>query len=138
MPTGIELTRSYHGPKKEGRFRESVALVDLDPDLAARGPDLRRYFERHLQFRGSSEPGMWKEVVAWAARENRMEAAALSMPGWFSAGDLKEVLGEPMRVGPVLARLVKEGRLLSNGKKTRGARYLVAPPMLVERADWTR
>lgn len=135
---GIEVTRFYHGPKKQGRFRQKVSLIDLDPELVKRGPALRAYFTRTLSFKGNSESGMWKEIEAGAKQENAIEAAALSLEGWFSAGRLKAIVGSDVNVTPTLTRLVSEGLLLSNGKKTRAARYMVAPPAVSDRADWAQ
>lgn len=135
--SGIELKRHSHGSQDRGRFRETVALIKLDPAILAHGPALRSYFDKTLSFVGNTEPGKWSGIEAWAARENRIENAALAIVGWFSAGDLRKVLGAPLNVTPILARLVGEGRLAPNGKKRRGARYMVAPPKMTERLDWT-
>ncbi len=133
---GVGLTRHCHGSQKEGRFRESVCLIELDPALLTQGPALRAYFEERLSFHGNVDPGMWSEMVAWAARENRIETAALLMVGWFAAGDLKKVVGLDENVTTTLSRLVREGLLTPNGEKRRLARYMVAPPKIVERVDW--
>ena len=134
---GIELTRRYHGATREGRFRERVARIDLDPALAAQGPALRGYFERSLSFGGNAVPGMWRQIVARAQSEKAIEKAALSMVGWFAAGDIKKVVREGVNVTRVLARLVLEQRLVPNGKTKRAARYMVASPIMTERVDWT-
>jgi hypothetical protein len=134
---GIELTRHSHGSQNKGRFRETVALIELEPVLLAQGPALRSYFENVLGFRGNTKPGVWNAIEVWAARENEIEKGALAMVDWFSAGELKEALGENVNVTPILVRLVKEGRLKPNGKKKRGARYMVAQPEVTERLDWT-
>jgi hypothetical protein len=134
---GIELIRFTHGGQKEGRFREAVLMIRLDSELLAQGPALRHYFVRNLTFKGNAKPGMWQGIVDWAARENRLEAEALKMVGWFSAGDLKAMTGATGSVSSLLRRLVKERRLLSNGKTRRSARYMVAPPVGSDRADWT-
>jgi hypothetical protein len=139
---GFKITRLYHGPSEEGRFREKVKLVELEADLLAQGPMLRRYFEKALTFQGNSEPGMWDEIEDWARRQNVIEATALAMPDWFSAGDVKRIVettfGTVVNVSPALAVLVGDGLLLSNGKKTKAARYMVAPTQIVERADWSQ
>lgn len=137
LPSGIELTRYYHGPKEQGRFREMVSLVDLDPELMEQGPRLRGYFERRLYFTGNSSPGMWKELEVRAAELRAIETVALSMIGWFAAGDVKAKIGKDANVTPTLTLLVEEGHLVPNGKRKRGARYMVASQTMVERADWT-
>jgi hypothetical protein len=50
------------------------------------------------------------------------------MIGWFGAGDVKRALGKDVNVTTSLRLLVDEGRLISNGKKTRSAKYMVARP----------
>lgn len=133
---GFELTRIYHGDQEKGRFRERVALIDLDPELKKQGAMLRKHFERSMGLRGNATPGMWQDIVDWAARENAIEAAALSLEGWFSAGDVKKLVGD-INVTPSLSRMVKDGLLVPNGKAKKGARYMRAVPRLVERADWS-
>jgi len=136
QPFGLELTRIYHGDKREGRFREKVVLIDLDPELVKHGSLLRKHFERQMGLRGNSTPGMWQEMAEWAERQNRIEAVALSFDGWFSAGDVKKIVGNDIRVSPTLKRMVKDGFLVTNGTAKKGAKYMKAPPQLVERADW--
>ena len=133
---GIELTRIYHGPKKEGRFRETVDLIDLDAELLKHGSLLRKHFQREMSLGGNATPGMWQEMVESAERENRIEAAALSLEGWFAAQDVKKIVGQDINVSPTLGHMVKDGLLVSNGKAKKGAQYMKAPPRLVERADW--
>ena len=133
---GLELTRIYHGDQEKGRFREKVALIDLDPELLKHGPMLRKHFESQMGLRGNSTPGMWEEMVEWARRQNAIESAALSFDGWFSAGDVKKIVGNDIHVSATLKRMVKDGLLVTNGRSKRGARYMKAPPRLVERADW--
>lgn len=135
QPHGLDVTRQYHGPTQEGRFRETVTMIELDPELLAQGPSLRGYFVRDLQFRSNSQPGMWGEIERRAAEWRSIEKAALSLNGWFAAGDVKALVGE-VNVTPVLARLVEEGVLVPNGKRKRGARYMVAPATTIERVDW--
>jgi hypothetical protein len=135
---GIELTRFYHGGTEQGRFRERISLIDLEPELVAQGPALRAYFERHLSFTGNSTAGMWQKIEDRAAELRAIESAAMSMSGWFAAGDVKALVGEKVNVTPTLALLVDEGRLLPNGKKKRGALYMVSPPQIIERTDWTQ
>lgn len=134
---GFELTRIYHGDQEKGRFRERVALIDLDPELLKQGAKLRKMFEQQYGLRGNLAPGACQEMVEWAQHENRIETAALSLEGWFAARDVKAVIGEDINVSPALARMVKDGLLIPNGKAKRGAKYMRAVPCLVERADWT-
>lgn len=133
---GFELTRIYHGDQEKGRFREKVALIDLDPELKKQGAMLRSHFERTMGLRGNSNPGMWQSIVDWAVRENAIEAAALSLEGWFAAKDVKKVVGD-INVTPSLSRMVKDGLLISNGKAKKGSKYMRAVPRPIERADWT-
>lgn len=137
LPMGIELTRIYHGNQEKGRFRESVRFIELEPDLAVQGPALRAYFERHLSFVGNSSPGMWQQVELRGAELRAIETAALSMPDWFSAGDVKRQVGGKINVTHVLAQMVRDQRLVTNGGRKRGMLYLVSPPETIDRADWT-
>ena len=50
---------------------------------------------------------------------------------------MEKTLGRDVNVSPNVARMVADGVLIPNGKRTKGARYMVAPPQLVERTDWT-
>lgn len=81
---------------------------------------------------------MWDGFVRSAAKENAMEAAALAMPGLFSAGEVRAAIGDPTAdVTPVLQRLVRQDKLLPPIGKKRWTRYQVAPPPpLPERLDW--
>jgi hypothetical protein len=88
--------------------------------------------------RANSTLGMWDEMVARARRENAIEAAALSMVGLFSAGDVRDKTGDPNAdVTPVLQRLVRRGKLLPPVGKKRWTRYQVASPSIPSRLDWT-
>ena len=60
------------------------------------------------------------------------------MADWFSAEDVKAAVGLPLdeSISTTLARLLKEKARIPNGKRTKAARYMVAPPKIVERADW--
>lgn len=135
-PYGIEVTRIYHGDQEKGRFREMVALIDLDPELKKHGAMLRKRFEREMGIRGNTTPGVWKEAVAWAARANAIERAALSLDGWFAARDVKAIVGD-INVSATLLRMVKDGLLIPNGKARRGSKYMRAVPRLVARVDWS-
>jgi hypothetical protein len=134
---GIELTRFYHGSNEQGRFRERVSLVPLEPELAAQGSRLRAYFERHLSFRGNATPGMWQDLECRAGELRAIEKVALSMTDWFAAGDVKARVGNDVNVTRVLRLLVDEGRLITNGRKRRWCRYQGMPCQVVERSDWT-
>ena len=136
--SGVALVRHYHGDHQEGRFRETASLVNLPPDLLAEGPQLRRYFEKTLAFVGNSEPGMWDSLEKRAVHENAVEGAAMSTTGWFSARDVRAALGlvRTVPLSRILGTLVLEGHLVTNGKKRRWCRYMVAMPAGVPRADW--
>lgn len=135
---GVEIRRHSHGGHREGRFRELVELIALDPCLQAQGPSLRTYFEKTLTFQSNAEPGVWAAIMKWAALRNRVEAAALARPDWFSVGDIKAIVGE-VNVTPILKRLVLDRALVTNGKPKKAARYAVASCLLhagVARSDW--
>jgi hypothetical protein len=136
LPVGIELTRHYHGNTEQGRFRESVSLIRLDHDLVAQKEQLRTYFEDHLYFHGNSSVGMWAELQRRARELRAIEDAALQRTGWFSASDVKYVLKKDLNVTPVLQALVAEEKLVWNGKKTRGARYMVTDAAAIARVVW--
>jgi hypothetical protein len=136
LPVGIELTRFYHGNTEQGRVRESIGLIELEPDLLRQKSLLHAYFERQLHFHGNSSVGMWGQLQRRAAEQQAIQDATLSLTGWFSAGDVKYALGKDVNVTPVLQALVAEERLVSNGKKTRGARYMVTDSAAVARLFW--
>ncbi len=135
LPFGIELHRDPHANGEgKGRFTGWVDLITLDPELVKVLPVALKNFADH---RANATPGMWDDFVARARRDNAIEAAALSMVGLFSAGDVRKKIGDPNAdVTPVLKRLVREGKLLPPVGKKRGTRYQVAPPRAVERSDW--
>lgn len=135
LPAGLELVRVAHKKGGAGRFPERVTLLDLEPEMIAIGPAARRRFDADAHH-PNSVPGMWQAMVAAFALEQRIESAALSMVGTFSAGDIKDVVGGSANVTPVLQRLVKERRLVRSGRK-RGAKYQVAPPLIPARVDWS-
>lgn len=134
-PFGFEVTRFTHGSQEKGRFREKVELIELPADLIVQGPELRRHFEIKLGLRGNGKAGMWKKMQDAANRENSIEAAAMSFTDWFSAGDVKAIVGD-INVTRTLARMVKDLLLVTNGKAKRGVKYMAAPPILVDRSDW--
>jgi hypothetical protein len=134
---GFEVTRFTHGAQEKGRFREKVELINLPADLLVHGPELRSQFERQFDVRGNGRPGMWQAIKAAADREKRIEVAALSFTDWFSAGDVKKSVGD-INVTRTLARMVKDRVLVTNGKTKRGRKYIAAPPVIIDRADWTR
>lgn len=136
MQFGVAVYRASHDGEPNGRFRGRVELVQLEPAIASIGPIARKLFSR-----GSSTPnavpGMWQDLEDRAREENAIEAAVRGMAGSFSAGDVKKIVGKDVDVTPVLQRLVAEGTLLPPTGKKRGTRYRHAPPLIVERSDWT-
>lgn len=135
LSTGIEVTRLAHDAVREGRFKVEIREVNVPADVVSLAPVARAMFARDGHW-ANSTLGMWKDLEARVSLEKEIEATALRMSDWFSAGDLKKKLGKPVNVTPVLTQLVQEKRLLPKGKK-RGAKYLVTPPEIVERVDWT-
>lgn len=135
---GFQLTRFSHGTQEKGRFREKVTLLDLDAALVRRGPALRKSFERSADLQGNMVAGSLHEMVDLVARENAIEAAALSRNGWFAAGDVKRIVGKNINVSRSLALMVEDGILISNGKAKRWAKYMKTPPLVVERSDWMK
>jgi hypothetical protein len=133
---GLEMLRFSHGNQEGGRFRQKVNRIELEPDLLKHGPDLHEHFESKYGLHGNLATSALQDMAQWAQRENRIETAALSLEGWFSAGMVKEIVGHDSNVSPTLARLVEEGALIPNGKVKRGARYMKTPPVTVDRADW--
>lgn len=136
-PYGFEVTRFTHGSQEKGRFRERVDLIELDPELVKHGPQLRAYCERQMALRGNWPAGAWKRMQDAANRENSIEAAALSFTDWFSAGDVKKLVGKGINVTRTLARMVEERLLITNCKAKKGMKYMAAPPVIIDRADWT-
>lgn len=137
---GFELVRLCHGGQEKGRFRETVSLVEVDEETVRHGGALRRYFERTTDLCGNVPVGSLRSMLDSVARENAIEAAARTFSEWFSAGDVKAVVGSDMNVTRILARMVEDGVLVTNGKAKRGCRYMPAPPtpvIQIERADWT-
>lgn len=134
LPVGFEVKRLAHGGGGEGRFKVDILPLDVPSDVLSLAPVAVAMFARDGHWANSTH-GMWKDLAARVAQEQTIESTALAMQGWFSAGDLKKKIGQPVNVTPVLARLVQEKRLVPTGKK-RGAKYQVAPPVVVERLDW--
>lgn len=125
LPFAFEVCRGAHSDTERGRFHVSITPEPLDEDLLDAGPELRMKFAAHAA-RANARPGMWQRLVAPIALEKRIEDTALGMPGAFSAGDIKKLVGAKVNVSLVLSRLVKAGRLVKMGEK-KGTRYAVAP-----------
>lgn len=122
---GIEVKRLAHGDGQEkGRFRVRMALVDLDPSLRLIVPAAVKAFQDAVH-RPNATAGMWKDLVAFVAREKQIENAALGMTGLFIASDVQAVVGVGVNVLPVLKRMVEEERRLERFGKTRGTKYRV-------------
>jgi hypothetical protein len=136
LPFGIAVQRLSHDGEEKGRYVVRVQLLDIDPALLAVVPAAKKKFAQTAHC-PTSAPGMWDDFVKRAAKENAIEAAALSMVGPFSAGDVRAKIGDPdAEVTSVLKRLVLEGKLLPPTGKKRGTRYQVAPPLIAPRIDW--
>jgi hypothetical protein len=134
LPYGISVVRSPHDGEEKGRYVVRVTEVHLGPELLAKGPLLRRKF-----WQAGHEPNatseMWQQMFAQVQLETLIETTALAMLGQFSAGDVKKAIGKDANVTPVLARLVRERRLVQIGKG-RGTQYRVAPTQIPTRVDW--
>jgi len=138
LPHGVELHRISHDGEERGRYVTTVTLIPIDAKVMAAVPAVKKVFAG-TGHRPNATPGLWSDLVLRAARENAVQAAALAMVGPFSAGDVRKKLGDPeAEVTSALKRLVREGKLLPPTGKKRGTRYLVAPPEVAARADWSR
>lgn len=121
---GIEIARRGHeGGEEKGRFAVTVKLLDIPPEVQAIESAAKSTFW-HAAHAPNATADMWKALVEVDTKEKMIESVALSMPGWFSAVDVKAIVGVGTNVSPVLTRLVDEDRLHRVGK-TRGTRYLV-------------
>lgn len=130
------ILRASHGNDAKGRFVTTATLDTLDPALLALAPSARKLFVGEVS--PNLQPGSWDPLVERAARENRIERAALAMVGSFAAGDVVAITGDRLaHVGGVLKSLVGEGKLLPPTGTKRWARYQVAPLPITERADWS-
>jgi hypothetical protein len=132
LSEGIQVERARHlTGKRMGRYKVTVTTVSVPPEVIAKASELRAHFTRK-----GHQPNF--VVGAWAGRQQSanlklaVEKAAMSRVGTFKAARVKAIVGGGVTVTPVLSRLVKEGRLTRVGKK----RYVVTPPMIVDRADW--
>jgi hypothetical protein len=128
---GIALHRESHGGNREGRYRTRATLLDLDPEIIALAPMARKKFASEGHYPNSTL-GMWRDLELRARLENAIERAALGMSGIFKASDVRAIVGSGINPSSVLKRLVLEGRLILVSAK----KYMVAPPQIVERADW--
>jgi len=124
QPRAIEVARRGHDDGEEkGRFAVTVKIFDIPPEVQAIESVAKSAFW-HAAHAPNATPDMWKALVEAEAKEKMIEFVALSMTGWFSAGDVQVKVGVGTNVTPVLTRLVDEERLHRIGK-TRGTRYLV-------------
>jgi hypothetical protein len=130
---GIQIKRDLHVTgSRMGRYKVTITTVSVPPEIAVEAADLRKLFERKGH-QSNLVPGSWSRQQQSANRKLAVERAALSQAGVFKAAQVKEIVGAGINVTPDLSRLVEEGRLTRVGKK----RYVVTPPKIVERADWT-
>jgi hypothetical protein len=138
MPFGIAVRRLLHDDGEEkGRYVVKVHQVPITSSLLSVVRVAKKKFAGTIHCANSTF-GMWDDLVSRAAKENAIEAAALSMVGPFSAGDVRAKIGDPdAEVTYVLKRLVLEGKLLPPTGRKRGTRYQVAPPSIAARIDWT-
>lgn len=132
QPVGVEIHRAGHPGENKGRQHTWATLIDLDPAVLAIAPLARRRIlsEGHHP---NLPLGSWADLEERAKSELRIEAAALAMPGTFKASDIKKIVGDDKRISRVLRGLVREGRLTPVSAK----KYVVTPPKLVTRLDWT-
>ncbi len=129
---GILVKRDIHlSGKSTGRYAVTVTNVDVSDTLLAEVGHLREMFRRKGHEPNSSL-GMWSELERKANTAIAIEKVALRMTGVFKAVDVRKAVGDDVNVGPTLHRLVRNKRLTLNGKK-----YQVAPPIIIERVDWT-
>lgn len=121
---GFEITRHAHDDGEEkGRFVVSAKSFDVPAALQAIVPAAKSAFW-HAPHTPNATSGMWKDMVDAVGLEKSIEAAALGMVGWFSAGDVQAIVGAGTNVSPVLTRLTDEERLHRIGR-TRGTKYKV-------------
>lgn len=132
LPIGIEVHRRSHGNNAEGRFRGSVSVFDVEPEVLAIVPEARRRF-RQEGHAANGAVGMWSKLEERAKSELAIEKAALGMVGVFKVEDIRAIVGDEKRISRVLRRLVEEGRLTPVSPK----KYKVTPPKILPRLDWT-
>lgn len=132
QPVGVEIHRAGHPGENKGRQQTWATLLDLDPAVLAIAPLAKRrlIYEGHHP---NLPLGSWADLEERAKSELAIEAAALGMVGEFKASDIRKVVGKDKRISRVLRGLVREGRLTPVSAK----KYLVTPPQIIERADWT-
>jgi len=131
---GVEIHRAGHPGENKGRQHTWATLIDLDPAVLAIAPLARRRLvsEGHYP---NLPLGAWADLEERAKSELAIEAAALGMVGEFKASDIKKIVGDDKRISRVLRGLVREGRL--EKVKSTGKKYIVTPPQIIERSDWT-
>lgn len=132
LPIGIEIHRRSHGNNSQGRFRGKVSLLDVAPDVLAIVPEARRRL-RQEGHAPNATVGMWSDLEERAKSELAIDAAVVAMVGEFKASDVRKIVGDDKRISRVLRDLVRDGRLTPVSAK----KYVVTPPKLVTRLDWT-
>jgi len=133
LAEGIQMKRHLHVTgSRMGRYRITITTVSVPPETVAKAAELGKLFERKGH-QPNFAPGSWSSQQQRANRKLAVERAALSQEGVFKAARVKKIVGAGINVTPDLSRLVEEGRLTRIGKK----RYVVTPPKVVGRTDWT-
>lgn len=132
QPVGVEIHRAGHPGENKGRQYTWATLIELDPAVLAIAPLARRRIlsEGHHP---NLPLGSWADLEERAKSELAIEAAALGMVGEFKASDVRKIVGDDKRISRVLRGLVREGRLTPVSAK----KYVVTPPKVIERTDWT-
>ncbi len=130
LSAGIAIHRDGHEDDARGRYTSTIELVPIEPALVAVASNLEATLALDSEHTPNALSGMWLDLAQRAAKENAIETAILGMLGPFSAGDVKEAIGDPdADVTPGLQRLVKEGKLLPPTGKKRWTRYVLAAPV---------
>ena len=130
----IELHRRSHGPNSKGRYITTVSLVEVEPKLQAVVPVAKKAF---ADLCPSAQADEWNECGERAERDKRIETAALTMTSPFTMKDICTATGDSHNnVVTVIKRLVREQKLVPPVGAKRPQKYEVAPPKVIERADW--
>ncbi|MEI9941980.1 MAG: hypothetical protein WDO69_32605 [Pseudomonadota bacterium] len=133
LSEGIQIERARHVTgKRMGRYKVTVTTVSVPPEVIAKASELRAHFTRKGH-QPNFVVGAWAGRQQSASRALAVENAAMRRVGIFKANRIKVIVGAGINVTPVLARLVEEGRLTKVGAK----KYVVTPPKIIDRADWT-